>query len=102
MSPAILDNSEGGAYDGSDTKDSEDEVLEDLTDHVADRASFSHVSLVCAEPLNKSKYVYDRIGELRYSVRLTKNDFYEFIIINLNLRLDSARDIVRGSVNARL
>lgn len=53
---AILDNSQSGTNDTSDDKDSEDEVLEDLTDHVANCAGFSHMPLVCAESLNTSNF----------------------------------------------
>jgi len=43
---AILDDTQRGADNTGDDQDSEDEVLEDLTDHVANCAGFSHMPLV--------------------------------------------------------
>lgn len=54
MSEAILDYTKRGANKSSDTEDSEDEILKDLTDHVTDCACFSHMPLVLSKSLGSA------------------------------------------------
>jgi len=47
----VLVNTESGTDDSGDTEDSEDEIVENLADHITDCACLSDVSCVCTKDL---------------------------------------------------